>query len=79
MKKSRMVTNWHVYDQSRQSYFDFASFILLQLLLIANVANLARFGGHVNILIQDIIQAFSVFISIHISDWIYENMASVSV
>ena len=33
MKKSRMVPNWsvwHVYDQSRQSYFDFAQFILLQ-------------------------------------------------
>ena len=31
MKKSTKVMNWHVYDQSWQSYFDFASFILLQL------------------------------------------------
>ena len=27
MKKSRMVTNWQVHDQSRQSYFDIVSFI----------------------------------------------------
>ena len=49
MKKSRMVTNWYVYDQSRGNRI----LILLHLycrskqklstILIANVGNLARF------------------------------------
>ena len=65
MKKSRMVTNWDVYDQSRPSYF---CFILIyccskQKIVYDTYSECCKRCSfcHVNFLIQDITRAFYVF------------------
>ena len=60
--------NWPVYDQS---YFDLCFIYTAAVSTCSEVANLARFGGHVNILIQEIIQVFSCILPLYIIyDWI---------